>query len=208
MNDSRPKKPRRRWYQYRLRTLLVVVLLASIGMSWFAVKMQQARRQEEAVAAVRKLGARVTYNYQEGDPYADPPTPVWLRRLLGDDFFFAVTGVLLDHHQVTDTEVARLKGLTQLQRLNLDYTTVKGPGLEHLKGLTRLQMLSVYRSQVTDAGLKHLNGMKQLESLDLTETRVTDVGLEHLKELTHLKWLWAGRLPGDRRGSSTPKRAG
>ena len=35
--------PKRRWYQYRLRTLLVLVVLASIGMSWFAVKLQQVQ---------------------------------------------------------------------------------------------------------------------------------------------------------------------
>jgi hypothetical protein len=42
-------RPKRRWFQYSLRTLLVFMVLASIPMSWLAVKMQQARRQREAL---------------------------------------------------------------------------------------------------------------------------------------------------------------
>jgi len=51
-------RARRRWYQYSLRTLLLVMLLASVGISWFAVKMQRARKQREAVEAIRGLGGR------------------------------------------------------------------------------------------------------------------------------------------------------
>ena len=49
-------KPRRRWFQYSLRTLLVLMLLACIGMGWIAVKLQQVRRERAAVAAIEGLG--------------------------------------------------------------------------------------------------------------------------------------------------------
>jgi hypothetical protein len=39
----------RRWFQYSLRSLLLPMLLASIGMSWVAVRLQRARWQKEAV---------------------------------------------------------------------------------------------------------------------------------------------------------------
>ena len=38
-------KPQRRWLQFSLRTMMVVVLLAGGGMGWFAYKLKQARRQ-------------------------------------------------------------------------------------------------------------------------------------------------------------------
>ena len=44
-----------RWYQYSLRTLLIVMVLASFGLSWFAVKLQQARRQRAVVAELTSL---------------------------------------------------------------------------------------------------------------------------------------------------------
>ena len=56
---SASKSPRRRWFQYSLRTLMLVVLLASIVMSWVAVEIQAAKRQREAVEAIVKLGGEV-----------------------------------------------------------------------------------------------------------------------------------------------------
>ena len=38
-------KPRRPWLQFRLRTMLVIVLVFGCGMGWFAYKLKQARRQ-------------------------------------------------------------------------------------------------------------------------------------------------------------------
>ncbi len=73
MNDTR--KPRLRWYQYSLRSLCLVMLLACIGMSWVGVKMQRARRQREAVEAIKKLGGEVTWR-----------SLLLLRRVDGDYF--------------------------------------------------------------------------------------------------------------------------
>ena len=42
----------RRRFQYSLRSLLLVMLLASFGMSWAAVELRAVRRQKEAVDAV------------------------------------------------------------------------------------------------------------------------------------------------------------
>jgi len=56
-------KPKRRWYQYSLRTLLLFMLLASIGLSWLAVKLKQAREQKEAVRAIEEAGGWVIHDY-------------------------------------------------------------------------------------------------------------------------------------------------
>jgi len=36
-------KPTRRWFQYSLRTLLVLVTVCAIPCSWLGVKVQQAK---------------------------------------------------------------------------------------------------------------------------------------------------------------------
>lgn len=51
-------KPKLRWFQYSLRTLLVIVTLCGIPCSWLAVKLQQARREHEVAAAIEKLRVR------------------------------------------------------------------------------------------------------------------------------------------------------
>jgi hypothetical protein len=56
-NQLTSPKPTCRWFQYSLRTLMIIVTLFAIACSWFAVKMQQARRQREAVGRVQVQGA-------------------------------------------------------------------------------------------------------------------------------------------------------
>ncbi len=80
-------KPTRRWFQFSLRTLLLFVLLVSLSLSWFAVKRQQATRQEKAVEAIRKAGGNVAYDYYNlfrtrrfGNHW--PGRPAWLREFL------------------------------------------------------------------------------------------------------------------------------
>jgi len=85
-------KPERHWYQHSLRMLLLVVFLAAIGMSWFAVKMQNARTQQHSVEAITQSGGWVKYDYQYDQSGrwmqgTIPPKPDWLRELLGRDFF-------------------------------------------------------------------------------------------------------------------------
>ncbi len=214
MTDAR--KPRRRWYQYSLRSLLLLMLLASIGMSWFAVRMQKSRRQQDAVEAVEKAGGWVVYDCQSeqaSDPNAVPPGPGWLRDRLGEYFFANVVAVYFDTTLVTDDDLQQLKRLpqlrtlylagalitdagvehlaeiTQLEVLNLSATRVTDAGLNHLKALTHLWSLGLDHADVTDAGLQHLRGLTQLQELGLNHTNVTDAGLENLKGLTQLRWL-------------------
>ena len=62
---------------------------------------------------------------------------------------------------------------------------LKGPGLKHLKGLTNLQGLNLYETSVDDAGLEGLKELTQPEIPD-TAHRTTDAGLVHIKGLTQL----------------------
>ncbi len=130
-------------FQYSLRSLLLLVVVVAIPCSWLATEMQWAREQEEAVEAIWKAGGGVTYDYEvdASDEYiqgAEPAEPVWLRRLLGDDFFATPTGVGFLFSQDTDTALEHLRGLPQLSSLYLGSCKVTDAGLEHLRGLTKL----------------------------------------------------------------------
>ena len=89
-----------------------------------------------------------------------------------------------------DSALAHLKGLTNLRRLNLSHTKVSDAGLAHLKGLTKLNSLGLEGLEtVTGTGLAHLKGATALTALQLQFTGVTDDGLAGLKEWVHLKSL-------------------
>ena len=146
-------------FQFSIRSLLVLTVAVAIPFSWLAVEMNAAREQKEAVKAIKK-DAWVPYEYQLGAllPNPQPPEPLWLRSLLGDDFFESVAFVhFFSQTLVTDAVMVQLKGLAQV---NLD----------------------LQRTEITDAGLEHLNGLKQLRFLNLTDTHVTDAGVAKLQQ--------------------------
>jgi hypothetical protein len=142
--------------------LFLLTFLVSLGMSWFATRMQRARQQKAAVEEIERLGGDVEYDYavdQSGNPIsgAVPPGPAWLRNLLGNDFFATVVEAnFLSSSSVTDASLGHLKRLTQLQRLFLCRTKVTDAGLEHLNGLTKLRELKLSDTKVADEGVKRL----------------------------------------------------
>jgi hypothetical protein len=180
-----------RWCQYSLRTLLFFVTFCAVVCSWCAVKMQQARNQQEAVEAIRRLGGSVRYDYEGDAETAEkpPPGPAWLRGLVGVDFLANVVEASLDRPQIKDADLGNLKGLRHLQGLSLAGTKISDTGLMHLRGFSDLQALSLAGTQVSDAGLIQLNEMTRLQGLSLLNTRITDAGLVHLRKMTNLQAL-------------------
>ncbi len=213
-------KPHRRPFQYSLRTLLLVMLLASLPLSWLGATLRSAGRQREAVEAILASGGSVKYADEKFPP--ERSAPAWLDNLLGTGFFVNLENLLgkdffvnvaearvesdagmellprltqlrtLFADNVTDAGLEHLKGLTELKHVCIYHSRVTDAGLEHLKGLTQLRSLILCFVQVTDAGLEHLKGLTRLKRLTLNQTQVTDAGLEHLKGLTELEQLYFG----------------
>lgn len=146
------------------------------------------------------------------------PASDWLPRLaaLTDPDFDGVEALDFSGTPVSDPDLASLKGLKKLQRLNLDRAAVRGPGLASLQelpkltelhvgcaaltdlfakdiaALKRLQRLSVAGSAITDDGLKPLYGLTDLQELDLTGTKVSKEGVAAFQEALpkcQVRWL-------------------
>ena len=80
--NAEPPKRKRRWFQYSLRTLLLLTMALGIGSRWITVR---AQRQKAAVDAILNDGGAVVYDYQIDAaggviPDAKPPGPDWLRK--------------------------------------------------------------------------------------------------------------------------------
>ena len=144
--------PKRRWFRFNLRTLLIAVVLLSLPLGWLTMKMRQAERQRRVVETIREAGGEVSYGYQVRG--LESPAPAWLVGLMGVDFF---------------------SDLSQI-----DFNGCTKPDAEHLNGLTSLRFVDLGDTQVTDAGLEHLKGLTSLRFLDLADTQVSDAGLQHL----------------------------
>jgi hypothetical protein len=94
---SDPPKRKRRWFQFSLRTLLIVVLIAAIPCAWLRSKIEQKRQERQTVEAILKSGGDVKYDYQIANPPATAPGLGWLRGTLGEEFFSEVVSVYIYH---------------------------------------------------------------------------------------------------------------
>ena len=121
---------------------------------------------EDDVAALQELGVRLVRDHRG---------TVW-------------SGVAVGL-EITDADLARLRGLPQLESLEIADCPITDAGLANLAGLTELQILYLSDVPITDRGLAHLGDLDRLTVLSLQNTKITGKGLVHLKDLTDLEVL-------------------
>jgi hypothetical protein len=170
------EKPKRRRYQFSLKTMFVGTTLSAIAIL-IGLLIAAEERQRVAVRKVDALGGSV------GLVDNFPGLPHFIMDSVPTSYFSVADGVELGCTSTTDDDLSGLRVLTQLKRLALNYTPVTDAGLVHLQGLAQLQDLDLSGTQVTDAGLLRLSGLKNLQLLTLADTRITDAGVKSFQEL-------------------------
>jgi hypothetical protein len=171
------KSPKRRWFQYSLKTLFITITLVSLAMGLLFVS--PAQRQRAAVQRIHQLGG--SYWYAKTTTRES-----WLvrqlRKWLPRDFFDTVAGVNLYATLTKDADLSYLQVLVEIQQLDLIGTKVTDSGLVYLRGCQQLKELSLDGTQVTGAGLAHLHQLKQLEKISITHTKTTDGSVSELQK--------------------------
>ena len=168
-----------------------MVLICSMACSWVAVKIEQGKRQREAVNVFRRFPGIITYDYQHhGQP--GPANRPWSCRLLGDDLAANIDFVCLGcDKRFTDDTLAHVESLPRLRVLRIGGAAVTDCGLRRLKTLTRLEYLSLARTKVTDSGLDCLAEMPSLHEVNLHGSGVTLDGVKKLrKAMPNCKVSW------------------
>lgn len=164
MNDSKPPKPKLRWYQYRLRSLMVLMVVLCLGFGWLGDRIRRIVAERSAVPQIQAIGGRSIYGVTEGARHNFRTKledemlytiDEGLRNMLGVDHTF-VNSVELDNTGVTDADLAILDGLSYLEYLTLSNTQITDAGLLHLYDFSYLQIVDVTNTQVTDEGVKKL----------------------------------------------------
>ena len=166
-----------RWYQFSLRSFLIVTVICALASAWIARQIERKRNEREAVEAIVKLGGWVVYDYVHDGKAANPPGPAWLRKLIGDNFFGEVVYVNLGRNsKMTEAYWTKLDQLPHVEILDLSESDVTDDDLVHLKGFSQLQGLRLVRTKVTDAGLEHLKGLTNLQWVSVNGTRIAATG--------------------------------
>lgn len=179
-----PPPGRRRWLQFSLRSLLVLVTLLALGLGWFVRRVEPQRR---AVAKVQSLGGSCHFDSPLENSGA---VRRFLRRGLGPAFVDPVVDVDLSYSRAVDGDLACLQTVPGLKSLDLYATQVTDTGLARLQHLHDLESLNLGRTRITDAGLAALAELQALELLSLGGCPITDAGLECLAKFPRLRYLY------------------
>ena len=132
----------RRWHQYSMRTLMIVVTILALPCSWFAVKMRQAERQRHVATTIKKLGGAVYYDFQYDCSSMrvkkkTSAVPAWLRNCLGVDFFSDI--VCVSAKNLTYDDLLQLQSLPYLKVLSINNTAIKQEDFVPISKLTEPQ---------------------------------------------------------------------
>lgn len=156
---SRP----RRWLQFRLRSLMLAMLILPMGLGWLAQARSKSQKAWENVAEIKLL---CSVNNASFDRSANP----WWQKMLGVDM----------PRSVEDLSVEFLEGPDEAKQIQL---------LNRLRAFSKLRSLKVsepFRSVSAMAPLQHLQTLQQL-TLVKGDGDGTDEDLLTVAKLPRLK---------------------
>ena len=126
---------------------MLLIAGSACGLGWI---VRSAREQRLAVEAILVRGGMVEYDYKYDHvrnrrlPKGESWRPIWLQRLLGDEYFHSVVCVGLDTScNATDEDLVQIARLRRLKLLYLGGGRITDNGLAKLEGLTELQLLTL-----------------------------------------------------------------
>jgi len=208
---EKPARPRRRWYQFTLRTAGIWIALFCLLLGSFAWWRDRAERQRKVVEELRGLGASVDYRYfslwerRNYDPEKEFFPCTVLRLCLGLDFVYEVRVVNFTKPapipiEVTQAALERIKKLPRLESLAIDGDAIHGADLDALDCLESLEHLSIASSRgsairdyrgglIKDEDLVPLERATRLEGLGLSYHPIGDAGMAHLRNCRKLTVL-------------------
>ena len=215
-STQKPAKPRRRWYQFTLRTAGLWIALFCLLLGSFAWWRDRAERQRKVVEELRGLGATVVYRYFSltntipihTDVY-DVPIPVdefficaWLRSWFGEDFVSSVDSVYLANSEdapavpadKTRRALQLLRQCPHLTSLDLEANAVRASEFEQLPCFSSIEVLTLVNRPgsvglLSDDSLTVLERASRLSRLELKGQPIGSAGVSHFRNCRHLRFL-------------------
>ena len=141
---------------------------------------------------LRKLGAKVTETggiVIQVNVKCDAFTEADFKTL---GSFTTIKDLTLSGKTITDSTLALLTGLTELERLSSDGIQLTDAGFQHFAAFQKLKSLSFFHpafrsKEFTGSGLAALKALPKLEKLTFAGSTAGDVAMEAIGQLTQVK---------------------
>ena len=186
-----------------IRVMMLIVLIVALLLGW---QVNKVRQQREAVAAVKRYGGWVHYDYEfvNGTLTSgqSPSGAALARKTLGDEFFQNVRQVSLVYDNSTgkrfensnvqpcDGLLKQISGLPGLKELLLTNTQATDEGLRSIGKMTGLEVLYIWDGKsVTDAGVSHLANLRNLKTIHINRSNLSNDSLVLLSGLPSIESL-------------------
>ena len=155
--ESKPKSR----LQFGIRTLLLLILFASVPTAWIAYDVKKSRDRDVVEREWNRRGANVNF--------APDRRIVWL-------------GYRPDVAKNTgDDDLTHLVEAPDVEYLDLRETGITDAGIKKLRHLKNLYGINLAGTGITDDGLRELQVMAQIRVLDVTRTNVTAYGVQRFQ---------------------------
>lgn len=180
-----------RWFQFRLRTLLAAITVASIVFAWWfrmpAIRSVQVGPKENDFYCI-PVGA---YSCSRS-PVPVIETTRWLGTLspstIRDDDLKRIAALqpsdvtLLSCPHITDAGIRHLANVNGSEPVSFIFhgCHITGSCLDDLQRVKNLDYLSLSRCPITDESLTHIRNLNALRFLNLNECPITDTGVQKL----------------------------
>jgi hypothetical protein len=194
-----PSPFRRPRFQFSLKTLLATTLVFGALLGWLSIKIEKARRQQAAVAAIGRLGGTVEYyGYWTNDPPSFlEQTLSSLGRRFRSQHAPGFCQVVLPAKRADAVECLKLcTKIDRLQLLNLGHIHLEAGDLADIERLTELRTLAISSAPVGDDILAIAGELPKLGVLQLINAAPSDAGLRKLAKAKHLVMLVIIGSPG------------
>ena len=185
-------QPRRRWLQFRLRTLLIAVTISTLPLGYVAWEREQCRGGKEALEMVKRHADSTDGSWSESSPFG---RPAWLKPVIGDDDFRAVDEVSLSGDTISDSDLRLLAALPNLHEIGIIDANVTDDGVAYLRNLQFVEGFRVWGNrQVTAKEWGFLGGWRHLRSLSFHDNH-SDRAVPDFPALASLKDLHVTDIP-------------
>lgn len=224
--EKRDKTPRkwRRMFQFRIRTLLIAMLILPIGLSWFAKRVRDSQIAWNHYRAVHGYIEPRYYIDHRNVAVAKTRQPSWLSRLgmdlppvddhfsikfrLEDNrkqilehvtFFESLTSLSIRCYDISNEDILLLQKLKNLQKFKLSLDRIDRDGINEVAKLSNLRSFALRLPSRSNnkvvCDLSFLAELPLLESLDLDfGVPIGNDGLEAISKAQGLKELRLDRV--------------